>query len=138
MTAAATTTAIVGVVAYSVVVARIEPFTRPSEVATGLGIVAIAALAVRTGWLRRGPIGPAPAPHGRHWNLAVGVWVLLIAAIGAFQLALFQSNPRETYPTLSSLASIAFAAWPARAAAIAAWIGLGIYLVVADPRTHRR
>ncbi|MDZ7678082.1 MAG: hypothetical protein U5K29_05990 [Acidimicrobiales bacterium] len=137
--APATTTAIVGVVAYSVVVARIEPFTRPSEVAIGLGILAIAAIAVRAGWHRRGPTGArlrAPRSSLEPGSRRSGS--VLIAAIGLFQLAQFQSNPREPYPTLSSLASIAFGTWPVRAAAIAGWIGLGIYLVGAGPRKHHR
>ena len=117
------------VVAYSVVAAMLEPFTRPSEVIIGLGIVAVVAVAVRAGWHHRGANGPVPPVLGRHWKQGLSVWVVLIAAIGLFQLAQFQSNPRDVYPTLSSLASIAFGAWPVRALAIAAWMALGLYII---------
>lgn len=137
-TAPATTTAIVGVVAYSVIVAWIEPFTRPSEVAIGLGILAVAAIAVRAGWHRAGAVGGRPVARGSHRWQALAIWAVLIAAICVFQLAQFQSNPRGTYPTLSSLASIAFGTLPVRAAAIAVWIGLGMYLVGPAPRERHR
>jgi hypothetical protein len=120
---------IVVLVAYSVVAALLEPFTRPSEVIIGLGIVGVVAVAVAAGWHHRGANGPVPPVLGRHWKRGVAVWVSLIAAIGLFQMAQFQSNPRDVYPTLSSLASIAFGTWPIRAAAIAAWMALGLYII---------
>jgi hypothetical protein len=117
------------VVAFGVGVAQLDPFTRPTEVAIALATLAVFAWAVAVGWLRRGPVGEPLRTHGAAWKRAVVVWLVLIAAIGLFQLAQFQSNPRPTYPTLSSLASIAFAHWPVRAAAIAAWVALGLYII---------
>lgn len=125
---------VAAVVAYSVAAALMEPFTRPSEVIIALGILAMVAVAVRAGWHRRGPVGEPPEAHGRHWWRALAVWAVLIAVIGLFQMAQFQSNPRDVYPTLSSLASIAFGSWPVRAAAIAAWVGLGFYII--GPRSR--
>jgi hypothetical protein len=109
--------------------ARLDPFTRPTEVAIALVTLAMFAWAVAAGWLRRGPVGEHSEPAGRSWWLALAVWLVLIGAISLFQLAQFQSNPRHIYPTLSSLASITFAHWPVRAAAIVAWIALGLHLV---------
>ena len=117
------------VVIYSAIAALVEPFTRPSEVIIGLGIVAVVAVAVAAGWHRRGANGPVPPLLGSRWKQGLAVWVVLIAAIGLFQMAQFQSNPRDVYPTLSSLASIAFGAWPVRALAIAAWMALGLYII---------
>lgn len=57
------------------------------------------------------------------------VWGLLIVIAVAFQLALYFSSPRDTYPTLSSLASVAFGWTGVRSAAFAAWLWLGWYLV---------
>jgi hypothetical protein len=126
------------VIAYGIVAAQLEPFSRPSEIANALAIAAIVALAIATGWHRKGPVGPLPPAHGPQRNRGLAVWVVLIVAIGLFQLAQFQSNPRNVYPTLSSLASIAFGEWPVRAAAIAGWLALGIYIVGPRPGGVRR
>jgi hypothetical protein len=117
------------VVGYAVAVARLEPFTLPTEIAITAAIVAMVGLAIHAGWLRRGPVGDRSDRASRTWWLALAIWLVLIGAISLFQLAQFQSNPRDVYPTLSSLASIAFAHWPVRAAAIVAWIALGLHLV---------
>ena len=110
--------------------AQLEPFTMPVEVLIGAVSAAVAGLAVWAGWLHRGPIGePVARPHGRSWVAGLAVWAGLITVIGLFQLAQFQSNPRDVYPTLSSLASIAFAHWPVRAVAVAAWLALGGVIV---------
>jgi hypothetical protein len=96
----------------------------------GVVSLAVVGLAVWAGWLGRGPVGqPVARPTGPSWRRGLAIWALLIGAIGLFQLAQFQSNPRDTYPTLSSLASISFQHWPVRAAAIAAWLVLGGHLV---------
>lgn len=117
-------------VAFGLVTAQLDPFTRPAEVMVGTVSIAMVGLAVWAGWVRRGPIGEAVArPRGRAWRVGLVGWAVLIAGIGLFQLAQFQSNPRETYPTLSSLASIAFGHWPVRAAAIVAWLVLGGVIV---------
>ncbi len=126
------------VLVYGAVAASLDPFTRPSEVAIGAGTVAVVIVALRTGWQRPSAVGPVPPRHGEHWGRAVVVWVVLIGAIGLFQMAQFQSNPRDVYPTLSSLASIAFGAWPVRAAAIAGWLALGLYIVGPRPRETAR
>jgi hypothetical protein len=116
-------------VAFGVGAAQLEPFTRPTDAAIALATLAVFACAVAAGWLRRGPVGEPLRPHGPAWTRGLVVWLVIIGTIGLFQLAQFQSNPRHTYPTLSSLASIAFAHWPVRAAAIAAWVALGLYII---------
>lgn len=121
------------VVGFALAAVQLEPFTRPIEVAIAVAIVAMVGLAIHAGWLRRGPAGEPPAPTGRAWWVAIAIWLVLIGAISLFQLAIFQSNPRDVYPTLSSMASQAFAAWPVRAGAIAAWLALG-GLLIGKPR----
>jgi hypothetical protein len=115
---------------FGAIAAQVEPFTQPTELLVGGASVLMVAVAVWAGWLARGPIGELPPrASSRAWLAGLAVWCVLIAAIGLFQLAQFQSNPRDTYPTLSSLASIAFVHWTVRALAIAAWVVLGCYLV---------
>lgn len=124
------------IVVYGAVAASLDPFTRPSEVAIGAGIVAVTVVAVGAGWHRVREIGPVPRIHGSAWGRGLAIWAVLIVAIGLFQMAQFQSNPRDVYPTLSSLASIAFGSWPVRAAAIAGWLALGLYIVGPKPRSR--
>lgn len=119
--------ALVVAMAYSLVATRFEPYTTPMRVATAVPCILLVALAVVRRWHhRRLPAGSGDEP-GSRWLLAV--WVVLMGAAVAFQLVLYLSSPRSAYPTLSSLAGIAFG-WPgARPLAFAAWLLLGWYLV---------
>jgi hypothetical protein len=89
--------------------------------------VAVAVDAVRHGWLQA---CDAPrVPTGESRIAAYAVWLVLIAVVVFVQVAMFTSAPRATYPTLSSLADVVFAAWPVRAAAFGFWSWVGWYLV---------
>lgn len=116
--------AIGGAIVYAAVAATFSPFSWPMRVAVALGIVAIVALALRQGWHRSGPVDDT-APRQR--GLRTGIVVL--AVIGLVQLELYLSSPRDSYPTMSSLASSAFALWPVRAAMLLGWLAGGWYLV---------
>lgn len=128
------TAAVVAIVAYAGLATRVEPFSWPMRVAVALPSIAVAALAVRRGWLRGAlSIEWARSILPRSPGIAVwvglGVWVLLLAVLTVFQLALFTSNPREVYPTLSSLANATFDDWWVRIAAFATWLWVGWYVV---------
>jgi hypothetical protein len=87
----------------------------------------VAVDAVRHGWLHA---WDSPrVPRGGTRMAPYAVWLVLIAVVAAVQVAMFTSAPRATYPTLSSLADVAFGAWPVRAAAFALWSWGGWYLV---------
>jgi hypothetical protein len=121
-------------VAYAGVATLYEPFSWPMRVAVALPALAAAALAVRRGWLRGVlRLGWArsilPRSPGTAVWIGLGVWVLLLAALTVFQLAVFTSNPREVYPTLSSLANATFGDWWVRIAAFATWLWVGWYVV---------
>jgi multidrug transporter EmrE-like cation transporter len=121
-------------VAYAAVATLYEPFSWPMRVAVALPAAAVVALAVRRGWLggvlRVGWARSAvPRSPGMAVWVGLGVWVLLLAALTVFQLAVFTSNPREVYPTLSSLANATFDDWWVRIAAFATWLWVGWYVV---------
>lgn len=113
--------------AYAAVVSRFDAFTWPSRIATGVPIAVAVVVALRLGWHRPGPLA-APPPFVHLGGMAV--WTSLIAAAVWFQLAVFRSAPREEYPTLSSLARVAFGWPPVRAVAFWAWLLLGLYVLV--------
>lgn len=118
---------VIAAVVYSLVAALFAPYTVPMRIATALPCAVLAVVAVMRGWQR--------------WRLSNGVlfapdrigvllvWAALIVVAVTFQLGVYFSAPRRVYPTLSSLAGIAFD-WPGvRAVAFAAWLWLGWYLV---------
>ena len=115
-----------GILAYSAVAALFEPMTWPTRIATALPILALLAGAVHRGWSRpRMPV----ARRRRLRPGAAAVWVILIGAVIAVQLLNFVAEPREIYPTLSSLAQEVLDLYPLRAAMFVGWIGAGWYLV---------
>lgn len=123
---------LVALFVYCAVSASFAAFTVPMRVATSLPIVAVIAWAIKDGWHRCGPIDQDP-PLSRTTPssvAAMAVWVLLLVVAAAFQLATYLSEPREVYPTLSSLAGDAFSVAPVRTAGFAAWLALAAYLLV--------
>jgi hypothetical protein len=89
--------------------------------------VAVAVDAVRHGWLHA---WDSPrVPRGNVPVAALAIWLVLVGVVVVVQVAMFMSAPRATYPTLSSLADLAFGAWPVRAAAFGLWSCVGWYLV---------
>lgn len=116
------------VTAYGAVAAVADSMTWPVRVAVAVPVVVMVAVALGRGWHRPrrrwGRIdivraGPAP----------VVVWILLLVAVAVFQLGHFFAEPRAVYPTLSSLFEEPLSLYPVRAAAFAAWAGLGWILV---------
>jgi hypothetical protein len=89
--------------------------------------VAVAVDAVRHGWLHAWD--SPQVPRAKAPAAAYAIWLVLIAVVVVVQVAMFVSAPRPTYPTLSSLADLAFQAWPVRAAAFGLWSCVGWYLV---------
>ena len=109
-------------IAWSVFATSGEPFStaRLLLVAlTGLAVIAAAA-----GARARHPL-PAPTVASG----AVAIWVALIGAVVAFQLANFLHHPRQTYPTISSLLNLVLDSHPLRAGGFALWLALGWYLL---------
>lgn len=92
-------------------------------VASGLVVVVVAAR--RPGNRRRRGSG-----SGRRPRLAgSATWAVLVGGSVAFQLANFVRRPRRTYPTLSSLADLAFEVHAVQAVGFAGWLTLGWYLL---------
>lgn len=90
----------------------LRPFTHPALAVTLLTGAVVLLLGAR---FRK----DAP-PAGR-----AGWWLLLFAAVGAWELAAFVQLPRAVHPTLSSLANQAFDSHAARALAFAGWMAAG-------------
>jgi hypothetical protein len=105
----------------------LDPDSWAMRLAVLIVCVAVTVDAVRHGWLTA---SEAPrVPMGKTRVIAYVVWMVLIAAVVVVQVAMYVSAPRETYPTLSSLADLAFEAWPVRAAAFGLWTWAGWFLV---------
>jgi hypothetical protein len=113
-----------GLVAYAWWAVGLPGFSMALTVAIvtpGVLAVALSALAQR-----RRPGHPRRAPEQRRPGMAV--WVALVAAMAAWQLAAYLQHPRHDYPTLSSLANSALDPRPVRAAAFLAWLALAARL----------
>lgn len=109
---------LVGVVAlYSWSAAALAPFTTSATVAVVGGGVAAMLVAAALPRSRRAAV---PTP-GRP-----GLWLVLVAATALWELAAYLQHPRHDHPTLSSLANAALEGRPVRAAALLAWLSLGI------------
>lgn len=62
-------------------------------------------------------------PPARRWPArALLVWVVLAAALAAWQMAAFVQSPRTEHPTLSSMANVVLDPQPVRAVALALWL----------------
>jgi hypothetical protein len=122
-----------GIVAYAAVATRFAPFTWPMRIAVAAASVAVLVLAVREGWarglLRTDEVTSVLPSRGTALAVGVAMWALLLAVLGVFQVGLFMSNPRSTYPTLSSLANATFQAYWLRIVAFSVWLWVGWYLV---------
>jgi hypothetical protein len=67
-----------------------------------------------------------PSAQGRSSAGSTVGWVVLLAALAAWQLQAYFQHPRTAHPTLSSLANAALDSHAARTAAFAAWL-VGAY-----------
>ncbi|MGH9016394.1 MAG: hypothetical protein ACRDY1_01480 [Acidimicrobiales bacterium] len=106
-------------------------FTTGADVATALPVAAGAlALVVRMAG-RRGATASVPAGPEEHRPTARDqmVWATLAGAAAAWEIASYVGMPRTAHPTLSSLIDILDSTRPGKAAAFAAWLALGWWLI---------
>jgi hypothetical protein len=69
-----------------------------------------------------------PRSAGRAGLRAVAGWLVLLAAIAAWELLAYVQAPRSEHPTLSSLTNDALDSHLARAGAFVAWLAGGAWL----------
>jgi hypothetical protein len=118
-----------GVVVLALLVTPREPFSWNARIATGLVGVAIVAVALARNQHRRRP-EDVPRPQlGGSRTASLVVWLVVLGGLVAYQLAIFFSEPRDLYPTLSSLINPVIEPYLVRAAAFFTWIWAGWYLV---------
>jgi hypothetical protein len=121
---------------YALAAATVDPWTALAYATVAVPVVAVLALAVHDGWLRpRAAVddgGADPAElgtTGRHARAGLVVWAVLLFVIVYWQLMVFTSNPRDVYPTYSSILNELLAPYPARVAGWSVWLWLGWYVV---------
>lgn len=115
----ARTLGLVVVVAYAWWATSLRPFTSAVLAATLVG--GLAAIAVGARLSRRttaGGVVPGERP-------GAVVWWMLLAALGAWELAAYLQLPRADHPTLSSLANALLDNHGIRALAMVVWLALG-------------
>jgi hypothetical protein len=100
-------------------VTGLEPFSAGATVA----VLGSGAAAVAVG-LRDRTARSVARPSRR----AVAVWVALVAALAAWQLAAYRQSPRSEHPTLSSLTNAALDPRPVRALVFVAWLVVAAHL----------
>jgi len=123
---------IVVFVIYAAIATNFKPNTRAMLITIAIPGAVVLTIAVARGWLRPAlATDRAGAPRGSNRADAVGlaIWLVLIAVAVGFQLAMFMSNPRSVYPTLSSLLAGVFDTRALRAGAFALWLWLAWYLL---------
>ncbi|HYF45263.1 MAG TPA: hypothetical protein VD926_03570 [Acidimicrobiales bacterium] len=105
---------LLGLVAWSWVVTGLAPFAGSTTAA----VLATGGAAAALGAVRR----PRPASPRRVTLRSAAPWVVVAAALTAWQLASFVQEPRDEHPTISSLTNAALDGRPLRALAFAAWV----------------
>lgn len=113
---------------YGYLVSTTRPFTGGSDAVVAVGFAGVGALAVRTVVRRHRARADRdrPARPGALW-----AWLAVIGLAAGWELATYFAGfggHRRAWPTLSSLADIAFRYQAAKAAAAAVWIALGLGL----------
>jgi hypothetical protein len=120
---------------YALAAATVDPWTDLAYATVAVPVVAVVGLAVHDGWLRARVTGPGTADPaelgtaGRHARTGLVVWAVLLFAIVYWQLMVFTSNPRDVYPTYSSILNDLLAPYPARVLGWGVWLWLGWYVV---------
>ena len=100
-------------VAYAWAATSLRPFTHPALAVT---LLTAGALVFVGAQYRK----ESPPAAGAGW------WLVLFAAVGAWELAAFVQLPRVDHPTLSSLANQVFDSHLVRTVAFAAWMAAGL------------
>lgn len=112
---------------YSAVAVAVAPWTWYSRIFTALAGLAALGYALRLGHHRAGAKDTFQADG--MGTAGYMIWTLLITVTAGWVLAIFFSQPRAVYPTLSHLMNIIFADYPTRVAGFFAWLALGWYLL---------
>ena len=107
-------------VAYAWFATELYPFTWPALAATLAGGAAVLTAGRRRATPVRAREAKPPAS-----NAGTVVWVVLLLALGVWELAAFLQHPRPDHPTLSALANGVFDRHLVRALSFLAWLGAG-------------
>jgi hypothetical protein len=108
---------------YAWVASGVRTFTHPAEILTGLPIIVVAFMLMRSGRGERDGAGANPA----RW---LAGWAVLLLALSVWELRQLFASPRHDYPTLSSIGDAYLrSSRVAHALAFAAWLGVGWFLV---------
>jgi hypothetical protein len=114
-----------GAVAYALGAANARAFTEPANVLTALPILALVVLVVV-----RWPLRPRPAAAPPDVSHPYRAWVILFAAIVAWELAEYAARgSRADHPTLSSMADAVDRYYLLKALFIFLWLYLGAAIV---------
>jgi hypothetical protein len=122
--------AVAGSIGHALGAAATMPFTWAANVVTGVPIVVITASAI-VRWPARpdrsAVLVAEDGPGPRHPYLG---WVVLVAAVVAWELAEFLwPGSRNAHPTLSSMADAFDGHYAGKAVAFLAWLWLGAAIV---------
>ena len=116
---------VVGAAAYALGAATTRAFTQPANLLTALPIVALAVLVVV-----RWPLRPRPAAAPGDVAHPYRAWVILFAAVVAWELAEYAARgSRADHPTLSSMADAADRYYSLKALFFFLWLYLGAAIV---------
>lgn len=104
----------------------VRTFTRPAEVLTFLPGLAVLLLTLLPSASSAG-IGAAALPPYRRWSVLP--WLVVLAAIVAWELVELFSKPRGVHPTISSVMDSLLSTHPSRFVGYLVWLVLGWLLV---------
>lgn len=118
-----------GLVAVLAVATPREPSSWQARAVTTLVGLAVLLWAISRGQHRARPRPGARPRLGGARTVSLVAWLCAFGTLVAYQLAIFFSEPREVYPTLSSLINPVIEPVGIRAAAFVVWAWAGWYLV---------
>lgn len=111
--------------AYALGAAATTAFTRPANILTAIPLVAVAVLVV-VRWPRR----PHPRPRAENGPHPYRAWVVVFAAVVAWELAEYASRgSRAAHPTLSSMLDAVDRFYLLKALLFFGWLYLGAAIV---------
>jgi hypothetical protein len=106
-------------------VATTDPFTPGADTVTAIAI-AMLAFVVALRWREALTVSALDTPSGR---LRWWPWLMLLAALVAWELVSYAGAPRVDHPTVSSLYDSATRWRPVKGVLFLGWLGLGAALV---------
>jgi hypothetical protein len=123
---------LVFVLAFSWIAAGLRPFTQPMNAAVALPAVVVLVVS----W-RRSNFGKSTGDDTvRPPASAIAIWVLLLVALTAWELAAYASSDRHDHPTLSSISDSLMSVHIGRAAAFLGWLVVG-WVLFLRPKAAR-